>query len=297
MCIRDRYGYSAIIDKLNACGYKTKRGARFGKNSLYEILKNDKYIGVYTYNKSAAKGINGKYNRHNYKDNSEIIRIENGLPAIVSNDVFEAVQKKMKQMQRRSGVHNAWETYLLSGKIFCGECGAPFTGNCRKERPDHPKYVSYRCSKKNGKVICRNKEIRREDIEKLVLTRLSEKIFKSDLIPLIAERINTFIAGKDSETESVLNHINTRLKTIEKELKNIVNVIASTGSMALNNKLMELESEKAALVEETRRLELERDKSKLSVSDVKRLFRRAKTLFAPVSYTHLDVYKRQELSK
>lgn len=42
----DGYGYSEIIDRLNAHGYKTKRGKMFGKNSLYEILSNEKYTGV-----------------------------------------------------------------------------------------------------------------------------------------------------------------------------------------------------------------------------------------------------------
>ena len=40
----DGYGYSEIIERLNAHGYKTKRGKMFGKNSLYEILSNEKYF-------------------------------------------------------------------------------------------------------------------------------------------------------------------------------------------------------------------------------------------------------------
>ena len=34
------------IDKLNDLGYKTKRGNKFGKNSLHGILSNEKYTGV-----------------------------------------------------------------------------------------------------------------------------------------------------------------------------------------------------------------------------------------------------------
>lgn len=276
----DGFSYTEILKELNSCGYQTKRGGKFGKNSLYEILKNEKYIGVYTYNKSAAKGIDGKYNRHSYKDDSEIIRIENGIPAIIDKALFTSVQEKMKRMQRRSGVHNARETYLLSGKIFCGECGSPFTGNCRKERDGHPKYVSYRCSKKNGKASCHNKEIRREKIEELVLKRLADKIFKADIIPLIAERINSYAENRNLETKSRMDNIRLRLKTVEKEIKNVVNVIASTGSMALNEKLAELEHEQAELTQEQNRLEAKQEQSKLKLSEVKRLFKRAKQLFA-----------------
>ena len=48
-------GYTEILNELNERGYRTKRGNPFGKNSLYEILRNEKYVGTYIYNKSAAK--------------------------------------------------------------------------------------------------------------------------------------------------------------------------------------------------------------------------------------------------
>ena len=61
-----------IIDRLNAEGYKTSRGRDFNKNSLRRILQNEKYIGVYS-----------------FKD----IRVEGGIPAIVTRDVFDKCQK------------------------------------------------------------------------------------------------------------------------------------------------------------------------------------------------------------
>ncbi|MCQ5128167.1 recombinase family protein [Butyricicoccus faecihominis] len=44
------HGYTKMRDKLNSRGYTTKHGQPFGKNSLHEILRNEKYTGVYTYN-------------------------------------------------------------------------------------------------------------------------------------------------------------------------------------------------------------------------------------------------------
>lgn len=61
------YGYSEIIKTLNQKGYETKIGKPFGKNSLFEILRNEKYKGTYTYNKSSHKTAYGSYNRHSYK--------------------------------------------------------------------------------------------------------------------------------------------------------------------------------------------------------------------------------------
>lgn len=147
-------GYTEIIELLNSLGFKTKRGASFGKGSLYEILRQEKYTGVYTFNKTASKDMDGKFNRHKYKNDSEIIRLEGVIPQIISKEVFAIVQSKMAKRKLQPGQFSAKETYLLTGKIACGECGAHYTGISRKARVDHPQYVSYSCSKKHGKNKC-----------------------------------------------------------------------------------------------------------------------------------------------
>lgn len=48
-------GYNRILRYLNGMGYKTKRGNKFGKNSLYSILTNEKYTGVFVFNKHKEK--------------------------------------------------------------------------------------------------------------------------------------------------------------------------------------------------------------------------------------------------
>ena len=93
----DGYGYSEIIERLNAHGYKTKRGKMFGKNSLYEILSNEKYTGVFVFNKAAARA-DGKRNNHTQKDN--YIRIDGGCPAIVGKKLFAQVQQIKAKLRR-----------------------------------------------------------------------------------------------------------------------------------------------------------------------------------------------------
>ncbi|HFL2584277.1 TPA: recombinase family protein [Clostridioides difficile] len=83
------YSYSNIIDELNELGYKTKRGNKFGKNSLHGILNSEKYTGVYVFNKTQRKGVNGKRNGHKQKDDSEIIKIEDGMPQIIDKEVLQ----------------------------------------------------------------------------------------------------------------------------------------------------------------------------------------------------------------
>jgi site-specific DNA recombinase len=116
--------YSEIISALNNRGATTKWGGQFGNNSLHSILRNPKYTGVYTYSRSASKDVDGKRNGHAYKEDTEIIRVEGALPVLVSQEDFDRVQEQMTYRQRKAAKHHAKRTYLLSGKVYCGECGA-----------------------------------------------------------------------------------------------------------------------------------------------------------------------------
>jgi len=56
-------GYNEILHELKQAGYKTQSGKQFGKNSIHDILINEKYRGVYIFNRSERK-FNGKRNHH-----------------------------------------------------------------------------------------------------------------------------------------------------------------------------------------------------------------------------------------
>ena len=126
------YSYGNIIDTLNDLGYKTKRGNKFGKNSLHGILNNEKYTGVYVFNKTQRKGVNGKRNGHKQKSEEEIIKVEGGMPTIISKDIFEQAQEMIQKRKKTPGAHKATTLYLLTGLIRCGECGHAMQGNRRK---------------------------------------------------------------------------------------------------------------------------------------------------------------------
>jgi len=133
--VRDGKGYSAVIDELNRLGYKGKHGKPFAKNGLNSILKNEKYCGLYTYNRSASKDVDGKRNGHKQKPREEWIVVEDGIPAIISKDEFDAVQEIMAgRMQTRRHSH-AKENYLLTGKMVCGVCSGSYVG-ARRRRGD-----------------------------------------------------------------------------------------------------------------------------------------------------------------
>ena len=90
------------------------------------------------------------------KNEEEIIRIPNGVPAIVDEETFELVQKLLKQRRRSKGQHKAKEVYLLTGLVECAECGSVYHGSSRIGGRNKSKYVSYRCSKERSLKILVN---------------------------------------------------------------------------------------------------------------------------------------------
>ncbi|MDU5021903.1 recombinase family protein [Paraclostridium sordellii] len=84
------------------------------------------YTGVYVFNKTQRKGVNGKRNGHKQKDDSEIIKIEDGMPQIIDKKVFQQAQEMMKKRKKSPGAHKATTNYLLTGLIKYGECGHSF---------------------------------------------------------------------------------------------------------------------------------------------------------------------------
>lgn len=129
-----------LIAEMNAAGITGKRGKPIAYPSLYEILRNEKYTGVYTYTVNAG----------DKKAEPEVVRIEDAFPAIVDRATWEGVQKIM-DARKRNG-RKAKREYLLTGLIFCGECGAPMHGitTHRKKGDTEYEYSYYHCSGKCG---------------------------------------------------------------------------------------------------------------------------------------------------
>ena len=241
------YSYSNIIDKLNDLGYKTKRGNKFGKNSLHGILSNEKYTGVYVFNKTQRKGINGKRNGHKQKSEDEIIKVEGGMPQIIGKDIFIQAQEMMQKRKKAPGSHKAITLYLLTGIIKCGECGHAMQGNKRKDKYGND-YISYRCGCRKQKRDCKNKEIKREYLEEFVLTELEEHVLNDNDIPALSKELNERLKTKSNDNHEMLNNLRNKLDKVNKEIENILTAIMSgiMNSM-LKDKLDELEQVKLNL--------------------------------------------------
>lgn len=248
------YGYNRIVSELNGRQLRTKVNRPFGKNSLRDILTNEKYAGTYIFNRSVSKDYNGRRNTHQEKSEEDVIRIPGGVPAIISPEDFQKAQERMRQNKRGPGAYKAKEVYLLSGLIVCGEClrreGREYSmmGNTKFSGRNKLKHVTYRCSNRDRTKMCDNKELRREYIEAFVLNELERNVFNEKAIPFLVQKLNAYQKSKATEQDQELSRKQEALTEVGSQIRNIVDAVTmGCSQMAFVDKLAELESRKASL--------------------------------------------------
>ena len=237
------YGYSPILSTLHEEGRKTKRGQEFQKNSLYSILTNPKYSGLFVFNRSSSKDGMGQRNTHLYKSDEELITIKGGCPQIVDEDTYNKVQRRIQDNKHAGGRQNAKTNYLLAGKVRCKECGRAMTGNTRSCGRYKQRYATYRCITKS--YSCTNKEIRREYLERYVIDVLEKHIFNPAAMKAIIERIERASADIEKDSHGRDGEIKGKLAEVIASIENVADAItAGLISEALVARLTDLESQK-----------------------------------------------------
>jgi site-specific DNA recombinase len=239
-------GYNRLLEYLNGMGFKSKCGHSFGKNSLYSIVSNEKYMGRFVFNKKLEKDVSGKRNPQ-WKPREEWIIIDGGIPAIVSEETFNTVQAKLENNnKKRGGRFRAKEIYLLSGLITCGECGASMSGNTRKCGRNKSRYSSYKCSHRTDHKGCKNKEIRKEYLDNYVLDELYMKLFSESSIKKLSIMLNEYNRRKTEEADEETKLVSVELEEINCKIGKIIRLVSESGISieTVKHELKQLEERK-----------------------------------------------------
>lgn len=231
--------YKYLIQTLNEKGYKTKAGRTFGSNSINALLHNERYIGIYVYNKMLPAR-NGKRNSH--KANPAAIKIPGAVPQIISNDLWDKVQDRLRS-NKVNARNKAKVDYLLSGKLFCGECGMAMTGT-----RSNGKYYYYDCSGKKRLKNCDKAPIQKDRVEQMVINYVKETLVTNNQRHEIAQKLFEAQGKLLGSAAGVRIEIEKRIKEIDHQLENINNAIAQgIFSGSTMDKLTKLETEQRKL--------------------------------------------------
>ena len=280
--VADGCGYNVVLNKLNSMEYRTRLGNTFSKETLYEMLRNEKYNGVYVFSRAASKDELGRRNNHLDKPIEDQIRIPGGMPKIVDDETFARVQAILAS-RKRHGRRDGKRKYLLTGMVFCGLCGHRYCGDSMQTGGEKNRSVigTYFCNnrKNHGAHACGNSNIHQEPLEELVLRKIEEIVFDESRIPGIVQAYRELCQQEDGTDKDKIRTLRQNLKTVEQKIANIVNIIANTGSAALVTQLTQLEREKELLDVQLQEEERGTKEDDLDEEAIRAAFRQTQKMF------------------
>lgn len=208
-----------IIDLLNEQQINTSTGAMFNKNSLRFLLKNKRYIGIFT-----------------YKDTE----IKDGIPRIISDELFYKVAEIMDKNKKAPARSKAKEEYILTTKLFCGHCKEMMTGTSGTSKTG--KIHNYYTCNNLKKKLCNKKAVKKDYIENLVVEECRKLLTDENIINIANEVVALCEKEKDN---SNLKRLGKLLKENEKQRNNLFDSI----------KICHIDSVKKALFEEIEKMD------------------------------------------
>ena len=247
-----------ICERLNQEGYRNQRGKKFNTRTLYDLLRNEKYIGNYVYT----------------IDKKETIRLDGIIKDHpIDRELWNTVQRLCKEASENvQSRHQAKHQYHLTGKAFCTCCNEHICGAGSKRsgghngKKDGKLNYYYKCvgkvKHKNG---CKNPSLNKDWFESKVLKAVTDVVMNEEQVKEIAEMsYKEIIAMRDEPVVSTAQ--------LKKELSKILSrqerltELYLDGEMnkeMLNDKNSELTRRKYQIEEE-----LEKRKNILDADDI-----------------------------
>ena len=240
-----------IVDWLKAKNICTQKGKPMRVNVIQYMLSNRKYIGEYKYRN---------------------VVIPDGIPAIISQELFQRVQERLVKNKKAPARHKAEDDYLLTTKLFCGKCGAYMVGesgrSCQKNV-----YRYYKCITAKRKKSCDKKPVRKEWIEQVCVEKALKVLNDDVLLDVLTDRIYELQAEENPR----LPYLKEQLSEVEKKITNILSAIEQGAfSDAINERLSSLEKfkkdiETAIIQEQIKRPFLTKEQIRFGIEKFKTL--------------------------
>lgn len=200
---------NSIAADLASRGVRTTTGKPASHTFVNSMLKNRKYAGVYSWGS---------------------VTVPDGMPAIVSPDVFDAVQHVKGRKCRKE---ETWHDYPLSGgKALCG-CGCALAGVSTLK--GDTRYHYYRCRNCGSRMRA---DVLESSVVSCVRSLLSDREEAVEVARQVGEHVSS------TEAHAQLEAAKARQREADNGLKNMINAIAQGIDPALaRQKVEELQAE------------------------------------------------------
>lgn len=230
----DNYSLRYLQQYLTENGYYTRQGKQFGLTTIARMLGNDFYIGTL------------RYSTQGYDD----IVVENAVTPIIDEYLWRRVQDR-KNANKQIAPRKRKRLYALTGKIFCGICGAHFFGmqSGSKQNGVYYAYQYYVCANRKNYQSCNCDRIRKDYIENVVLQEIKKRVLNDDAIKRLSAEIAALCANSPDELSKEKKTLQKRKKDIEKNIDKLLEMTLNGVLSAdiLKKKSVVLEAELAEI--------------------------------------------------
>lgn len=227
-------GYDYIQKLLKQKGYQTANGNDFSKSAINSILKNQKYMGTYVYDRTESKDSEGRRNSH--KEKAQYIQIPNGMPAIISEKDFQKAQENMRKNATKQTHRTGKNYYALNGYLHCSICGKAYSGNVNYSNGH--KYLQYRKS-----CNCDGKSVRADHLNDFVFHALQQCIFSPENKEKLLHKIHEKLAIQRHIQSDEENRLMNQIHGLETAQENLTAYLETgKGSDTILNKLQQNET-------------------------------------------------------
>ena len=163
-----------ICARLNKEGYRNQRGKKFNTRTLYDLLRNEKYIGNYIYT----------------IEQTEIIRLDGVIKdKIIDRKLWNKVQELNEKGTQQGRYREQKRYYHLTGKTFCEVCGSQICGAGSKRSRNGDLNYYYKCvGKTKHKNGCDNPSINKDWFEPRVLKSILNIVMNEEQVKEIAKK-------------------------------------------------------------------------------------------------------------
>ena len=189
------------------------------------ILRNEVYLGNLVMNYTGSRS---------YKDNtlvrkpaSEWVRCEGTHEAIISQSVWDAVQKINQAAAQRCAGRSTAPHYLFSGKLICADCGSPMVANKERKRfknGSRKEYISYHCGrhKSSGQSVCSWHTIYEEPLIRIVTAEIRNRAAEVEVDETaVIEKLRRGVSNYDEQRLTAVKKEISKLRRRVQELENM----------------------------------------------------------------------------
>lgn len=188
-----------VRDYLNEKKVNNRLGRPQTYDSVRRLLTNRRYIGELKFR--------------------EVVMPE-GIPPIVSKELFDSVQAKMQKNKKAPARHKAEDDYLLTTKLFCGLCGGYMCGESGTSSTLNV-YHYYKCVNVKKTKTCHKKTVKKEWLENIVVNEVMDLVMDDDFISAVT---STVLDLQDRENSNI-PYYEQQLRETKASINNIMNAI------------------------------------------------------------------------